>query len=104
MPTRIFYRLLLALALVFAQTGGAVHALSHAGDPPGHRDAHHSPAQTPQCDLCHAFAAADSADAPPAPRAVVPAVAAPAPAAEHESCFVVSDPSPYSGRAPPSIS
>jgi hypothetical protein len=97
-------RLLLAVALIVAQTGGAVHALSHTGEPAGKRDAHHSPAKAPQCDLCHAFAAADTADAPPYHAA--PEIRSPVPLAPAltEALVVTGDPPPYAGRAPPSIS
>jgi len=100
---RLLSRLLLALALVVAQAGGATHALSHAGQTSSHRDGHHAP-KAPQCDVCHAFAAADTADAPtstavhdlPASASLAPALA--------EALVVTRDPPPYVGRAPPSIS
>jgi len=97
-------RLILAFALIVAQAGAALHALSHAGEPFGHRDAHHAPAQTPQCDLCHAFAAADAADVPAREPATAFAAAAAARPAQSEARVAASDPPPYTGRAPPSIS
>jgi hypothetical protein len=100
---RLLSRLFLALALIVAQAGGATHALSHAGQTSSHRDGHHAP-KAPQCDVCHAFAAADTADAP-TPNAVLdlPGSAPLAPAVA-EALVVTSDPPPYAGRAPPSIS
>jgi hypothetical protein len=96
--------LLLAVALLVAQTGGVVHGLSHSGEPAGHRDAHHSPQQAQQCDLCHAFAAADAADAPARQPSTEFAVGDAAPPAQADALVAASDPPPYSGRAPPSIS
>jgi hypothetical protein len=97
-------RLFLALALIVAQTGGAVHALSHAGERAGERDAQHAPAKAPQCDLCHAFAAADAADATAGHAAcVLPAAPSILPALR-EALVVTLEPPPYAGRAPPSFS
>jgi hypothetical protein len=97
-------RLFLALALVAAQTGGAVHALSHGGERAGQKDAQHAPAKALQCDLCHAFAAADAADAAPGePPPAFPAATSFF-AALPEALVVTLDPPPYAGRAPPSFS
>lgn len=52
-------RVLLVLALLVLQQGMLTHALSHVREPA-------KPHGAPQCELCHAFAAAD-AEIPPAP-------------------------------------
>ena len=62
MKTRFFYTLLLALALLFAQQGAALHALSHLADgvPEHSQQEKHLP-HSPACDKCVAYAGVGSA-------------------------------------------
>jgi hypothetical protein len=95
--SRLASRLLLALALLVLQQGALTHALSHPHEPG-------KPHGTKQCELCHAFAAADTEAAPPVAVTVAsPEAASPTtrfrPSACHARRFLA-----FASRAPPACS
>ncbi|MCX7891035.1 MAG: hypothetical protein N2544_01540 [Burkholderiales bacterium] len=100
---RVVSNILFAVALVLAQAGAFAHALSHFGDQAGDPAKGHAP-QSSHCDVCHAFAGADTADAPAAGARCAPAPAAPCFSAHGGTLVAASEPPPYSGRAPPPLS
>lgn len=101
--SRTLLFLLLAFALLFAQQGAAIHALSHLNEPvPTHSQQDKQLPHSPACDKCVVYAGvgtalASSALAMPAAVAHIPHLALTPPA-------LLLRPAPlYLARAPPSL-
>lgn len=99
--SRLLLFLLLAFALLFAQQGAAMHALSHLTEPlPSHSQQDKQLPHSPACEKCVAYAGVGSAVA-----ASGLSLSAPAVAAEHLQCESSGRlPQPvrrYHSRAPP---
>lgn len=95
--------LLLAFALLFAQQGAAVHAVSHlAGSMPGHSQQDKQLPHSPACEKCVVYAGVGSAVAasglnlPPASTAAAHFVFEPADRLAQPCCH-------YLSRAPPAL-
>jgi nitrate/TMAO reductase-like tetraheme cytochrome c subunit len=95
--TRLASRILLALALIVLQQGALTHALSHQLEPA-------KPHGTKQCELCHAFAAADAEITPPAAAPPAPPKAAASPQRCAKPTCHVRRIAAFASRAPPALS
>jgi hypothetical protein len=95
--SRLASRVLLALALIVLQQGTLTHALSHQLEPA-------KPHGTKQCELCHAFAAADADITPPAPAPPAPPNATASPQRCVQPTCHVRRIAAFSSRAPPGVS
>lgn len=99
--SRTLLFLLLAFALLFAQQGAAIHALSHLNEPTHSQQDKQLP-HSPACDKCVVYAGVGTALAPgalamPAAVAHIPHLALTPPA-------LLSRPAPlYLARAPPAL-
>ncbi|HTH79129.1 MAG TPA: hypothetical protein VL593_09135 [Ramlibacter sp.] len=94
MNRRLFWSLLLALILPFAQVAAAAHELTHLKAPP----------TSIQCDHCELAAAVVGGAAPSAPLAIIPA-ALPhtTPSAPPVTAHIAEPFTAFASRAPPSL-
>lgn len=101
--SRLFLFLLLALALLFAQQGAAVHALSHLSEPlPSQSRQDKQLPHSPACDKCVAYAGVGSAVA--ASQLAFSTFAPPPPGFSARPAARFQRPyQPYQTRAPPTI-
>ncbi|BCB25208.1 hypothetical protein SKTS_00940 [Sulfurimicrobium lacus] len=100
---RLLSFLLLAFALLFAQQGAAMHALSHLTEPlPGHSQQDKQLPHSPACEKCVAYAGVGSAVA--VSGLSLPPAAVAATLLEFEpGCRLPQSVRHYYSRAPPSI-
>ncbi|BAN34163.1 hypothetical protein SCD_n00314 [Sulfuricella denitrificans skB26] len=103
MNSRLLFSLWLALALLFAQQGAALHALSHFADgvPAQSQQEKHLP-HSPACDKCIVYAGIGGAAASSPPVFAVPETTAIL-AAVFFLLFFSAPLRTYLSRAPPSL-
>lgn len=101
--TRLLPFLLLAFALLFAQQGAAIHALSHLNGPQSnHSQQDKQLPHSPACDKCVVYAGVGAALASGA--MAIPAAAAPTPRLAITPPVPLTQPARlYHARAPPSL-
>jgi hypothetical protein len=95
-------RLLLAIALVLAQTGVSVHAIGHLEDAQRTQDG--KTQKTHACEACVAYAAADVPETPSQPFLFPEAAAAFAAAREPAPACIGTLAKPFQSQAPPAAS
>jgi hypothetical protein len=99
----ILSRLLLAVAVVLFQHGAVAHVLMHASEEAGHR--HDGDRHAPHgCEACHAYAAAEGGEPPPALVAHPAGATLPRAACVHPAAPRVAPAKPFHSQAPPSAS
>ncbi len=101
--SRLLPFLLLALTLLFAQQGAAMHALSHLGEAlPAHSQQDKKLPHSPACDKCVVYAGVGGAVA--ASKLVIPSATVHVPPVAAIQPALPSQPArPYQARAPPSL-